>query len=381
MASCGKCGSENKDGAKFCKSCGIPMAELAVSKNSCLSCSAPLVPGAKFCKKCGTTVASSSSPEPLVIPSDEKSPVTLDGSASRICISCSTSLVPGAKFCKKCGTTVAETSLSTSTSVPSPESPREDSLPLPLVATPMTAPEPAPAHREPPVSANSPAIADSPITPVPVTDARLNAQPPISTSKSSRLVIGISLLLVVAIAGGGGFLWWETKKSDTIEAPVPTEAVKAVVAIEPSPTTVAESPLPHQDVAPVVTAAPEPVAVIPAEKPISIPEPAPTPSPEPAIAEAPTTAQKPVAVVKSAPSITKNAKTLPPTGVPDAMSSKIAALLAKANGYIANGQYDKAIATAESVLELDPASTGAKATRSKAKAKQMDALKSGSSIE
>ncbi len=105
------------------------------------------------------------------------------------------------------------------------------------------------------------------------------------------------------------------------------------------------------------------------------------PSPEPATAEAPATAQKPVAVIKIAPSITKPAKALVPTDVPDAMSGKITVLLAKANSYIANGQYDKAIATAESVLELDPTSKGAKAMRSKAKAKQMDALKSGSSIE
>lgn len=67
--------------------------------------------------------------------------------------------------------------------------------------------------------------------------------------------------------------------------------------------------------------------------------------------------------------------------VPDLMASKVKSLLGKADGYIATRQYDKAMAMGESALELDPSSAAAKAMISKAKARQMEALKSGSSID
>jgi Tfp pilus assembly protein PilF len=77
-----------------------------------------------------------------------------------------------------------------------------------------------------------------------------------------------------------------------------------------------------------------------------------------------------------------------PAAVPQAgadaaetMARKVSALLAKANGYVENKQYDKAIATAENVLELDPGSTAAHAMISKAKTRQLEALRSGSTLE
>jgi Tfp pilus assembly protein PilF len=63
------------------------------------------------------------------------------------------------------------------------------------------------------------------------------------------------------------------------------------------------------------------------------------------------------------------------------MAGKVRTLLSKADGYIANRQYDKAMATAESALELDPSSSAARSMISKAKSRQMEALKSGSSID
>lgn len=63
------------------------------------------------------------------------------------------------------------------------------------------------------------------------------------------------------------------------------------------------------------------------------------------------------------------------------MEKKVASLLARADGYIGSSQYDKAIATAESALELQPRSTAAAAMVNKAKARQLDALKSGSSLD
>jgi cytochrome c-type biogenesis protein CcmH/NrfG len=74
---------------------------------------------------------------------------------------------------------------------------------------------------------------------------------------------------------------------------------------------------------------------------------------------------------------------MPSTGPknPDPLTQKITALLAKAEGYIGTQQFDKAIATAESVLELDPGNASAAATIKRAKTKQMELLKSGSTVE
>jgi hypothetical protein len=66
---------------------------------------------------------------------------------------------------------------------------------------------------------------------------------------------------------------------------------------------------------------------------------------------------------------------------PDPIAGKVSALLSKADSYIANRQYDKAIATAESVLELDPSSAGAKAAINLAKSRQTELLRSGSALE
>ena len=47
MKSCFVCGTENDDGARFCKNCG---AELTTN---CPSCGSPIKAGAKFCSNCG----------------------------------------------------------------------------------------------------------------------------------------------------------------------------------------------------------------------------------------------------------------------------------------------------------------------------------------
>src|SRR3954454_3126069 len=48
MASCGGCGTDQPEGARFCNSCGSVMAVPV-----CGSCAADLVPGARFCNECG----------------------------------------------------------------------------------------------------------------------------------------------------------------------------------------------------------------------------------------------------------------------------------------------------------------------------------------
>lgn len=62
---CSKCGSELKEGQKFCTKCGTPVSvnpqptatKQADSSLVCVKCGSPLKSGQKFCTKCGTPVA------------------------------------------------------------------------------------------------------------------------------------------------------------------------------------------------------------------------------------------------------------------------------------------------------------------------------------
>jgi len=44
---CSKCGSDNREGRKFCTTCGTPLVA------SCPHCGAPIEPGERFCGECG----------------------------------------------------------------------------------------------------------------------------------------------------------------------------------------------------------------------------------------------------------------------------------------------------------------------------------------
>ncbi len=65
MSKCLKCGSELKEGQKFCMKCGTPVstnpkqpAAKQMTAAVCSKCGNPLKPGQKFCMKCGMPVAS-----------------------------------------------------------------------------------------------------------------------------------------------------------------------------------------------------------------------------------------------------------------------------------------------------------------------------------
>lgn len=76
---CPSCGTENKDGAKFCNNCGC---KLEVEKPRCPGCGTENAPGAKFCNNCGT---------PL-------------NAGPKKCSGCGAELAPGTRFCSECGT-------------------------------------------------------------------------------------------------------------------------------------------------------------------------------------------------------------------------------------------------------------------------------------
>ncbi|MBV8454660.1 MAG: zinc-ribbon domain-containing protein, partial [Deltaproteobacteria bacterium] len=50
---CSKCGRDNREGRKFCTSCGTPLVA------SCPKCGAPIQPDESFCGECGTAIGSS----------------------------------------------------------------------------------------------------------------------------------------------------------------------------------------------------------------------------------------------------------------------------------------------------------------------------------
>src|SRR5713101_2353849 len=53
---CSKCGTDNREGRKFCAQCGTPL------KAVCPSCGVENEPGEKFCGECGTAFAANAAP-------------------------------------------------------------------------------------------------------------------------------------------------------------------------------------------------------------------------------------------------------------------------------------------------------------------------------
>ena len=80
---CGKCGTANPVGAKFCSNCGAQQeTPQAAATVECPACHARVQAGNKFCSNCGQSVQ----PQP--------------------CKNCQTAVQPGSKFCPNCGTPV-----------------------------------------------------------------------------------------------------------------------------------------------------------------------------------------------------------------------------------------------------------------------------------
>ena len=66
---CAQCGTPAAPGAKFCESCGAPLAAATqpvevkhVDEDKCAQCGTPAAPGAKFCESCGAPLAAATQP-------------------------------------------------------------------------------------------------------------------------------------------------------------------------------------------------------------------------------------------------------------------------------------------------------------------------------
>lgn len=97
-ALCSKCNTPLKEGAKFCRICGTPVApkspvqvQAPPAPALCSKCSALLEEDAKFCTKCGAPVMLKTPQEPPAV---------------AVCGKCNAPLKEGAKFCTRCGAPV-----------------------------------------------------------------------------------------------------------------------------------------------------------------------------------------------------------------------------------------------------------------------------------
>src|SRR5215472_15578026 len=80
---CAKCGSDNRDGRKFCSKCGVALAR------QCPRCGASNEPGEDFCGECGAalvanagpaaTTSIQATPEIRIMPDRPDGSTTLDG--------------------------------------------------------------------------------------------------------------------------------------------------------------------------------------------------------------------------------------------------------------------------------------------------------------
>ena len=85
---CSKCGSDNREGRKFCAKCGGPLARL------CSQCGTSNEPGEDFCGECGTSLSPppavhtdrTKTAEPQVRIGPEALPALLDGERKTVTV-------------------------------------------------------------------------------------------------------------------------------------------------------------------------------------------------------------------------------------------------------------------------------------------------------
>lgn len=294
--------------------------------SSCAKCGNLNKPGAKFCKSCGEKLELATTPvEPA-------------------CPHCSAPLAPNAKFCKQCGT-------ATSAPAAPPTPPLAAAVPPSLAPTDEVVATPA---VEPPARPTADTVTVETATGV-------STPPQAATSAGIKIAAAVSALTV--LVGGGFFVYQHISK------PVPAADMRPA-----TPAPVAASPAVSASAPPAEVAASIPVV---AEAP---PEQASKAKAEP-IARQGKPVHTAAAMAPLPVARTERADTPPVSDVNEAMARKVSTLIAKANGYLDNKQYDKAIATAENALELDPRSSAAQAMINRAKTRQMEALRTGSSLE
>ncbi|MDN7898867.1 zinc ribbon domain-containing protein [Burkholderia cepacia] len=239
------------------------------------------------------------------------------------------------------------------------------------------------------------------------------AQPATANDDTSARLKLIAAGVAVAVACAGGAFWWHGRQASAPATPEPVAAstVPAVPANAASDITgagtviasavVATTPADTPASAPIDTATAAAVTASPASGPAvvtnvataSVPATPPASNPPTASANAQQTspfaklqddAPAPAAPAAVAEASRNKPRPAPPVRAATAAnptSPAVDGLLKRAQGDLSRGQYDKAIATAESVLAIEPGNRPAKTLIGKAKARQMDALRNNSTLE
>jgi len=222
---CAQCGTENPDGAKFCDSCGQPLAAVpppsplpvpatpAVPTARCPHCGAELAPEAKFCAGCGQSVGAAPVPPPA--PTAPPPAATAPPPAAPRCPSCGGEMVAGTVFCPHCGHSIAGPAATQPMPVPPP---------APQAAAPPPAPTAAPSPMVPMAgAAGSCPRCGQPLKPgirfcgscgAPTSGAVPPAAAPAPARKSSGCGCCLGLLAVLAVVVlVGGFFGWRVVKT------------------------------------------------------------------------------------------------------------------------------------------------------------------------
>ncbi|WP_230964593.1 hypothetical protein [Burkholderia cepacia] len=239
------------------------------------------------------------------------------------------------------------------------------------------------------------------------------AQPATANDDTSARLKIIAAGVAVAVACAGGAFWWHGRQASAPATPEPIAAstVPAVPANAASDITaagtviasavVAATPADTPASAPIDTATAAAVTASPASGPAvvtnvatpSVPATPPASNPPTASANAQQTSPfaklqddapapaAPAAVAEASRNKPRPAPPVRPSTAGNSASPAVDGLLKRAQGDLSRGQYDKAIATAESVLAIEPGNRPAKTLIGKAKARQMDALRNNSTLE
>ncbi|WP_261318277.1 hypothetical protein [Burkholderia cepacia] len=284
-----------------------------------------------------------------------------------------------------------------------------------LAADDMIAVETVAEPRDVSGTDTAPAPDTEPIRPVSGVVSRPIAQPATTNDDTSAKLKIIAAGVAVAVACAGGAFWWHGRQASAPATPEPVAAstVPAVPANAASDITgagtviasavVATTPADTPASAPIDTATATGAAVTasPASGPAvvtnvataSVPATPPASNTPTASANAQQTSPfaklqddapapaAPAAVAEASRNKPRPAPPVHPSTTANPASPAVDGLLKRAQGDLSRGQYDKAIATAESVLAIEPGNRPAKTLIGKAKARQMDALRNNSTLE
>jgi hypothetical protein len=227
---------------------------------------------------------------------------------------------------------------------------------------------------------DTPSPSPRPVDAAPVSTPPMSGSAPNGSTKGSPyLMAGTGVIVLVSLVCAGAY-WWSGSHKSTDTASQADASVLQTPAPMPAPPVAPAEPVPSP--------APERPASSGAEAPAQPAAPA-TASPQLDRSPATPTAEvvdglhaaKPAQPKRAAPAPRPEGRSALRSPQSDGLNEKVATMLSKGDGYIANQQYDKAVATGESVLVLDPDNAAAKVLIRRAKARQLDALKSGTSLD